>query len=214
MGLVDPGNRAAAVKAIVDDVTKRGNALTAGDVGYRYLLRALADSRRSDVIFNMNHQSEKPGYGYQLAHGATSLTEAWNADRRSSQNHFMLGHLVEWLYQDLAGIGLDPAAPGFKRIRINPQPAGDIEWVNASLETIRGKVTSHWTRRAGRFSLEIVIPANTTATVSVPARERTEVIVHAPAGAGHARQVSQEGGRTVFTVPSGKWTFVSTCCAE
>ena len=214
MGLVDPGNRAAAVKAIVDDVTKRGNALTAGDVGYRYLLRALADSRRSDVIFNMNHQSEKPGYGYQLAHGATSLTEAWNADRRSSQNHFMLGHLVEWLYQDLAGIGLDPAAPGFKRIRINPQPAGDIEWVSASLDTIRGKVTSHWTRRAGRFSLEIVIPANATATVSVPARERTEVIVHAPAGSGHARQVSQEGGRTVFAIPSGKWTFVSTCCAE
>jgi hypothetical protein len=105
MELVDPANRLAAVDAIVTDVTARGNALTAGDVGFRYLLRALADAGRSDVIFAMNHQSEKPGYGYQLARGATSLTEAWNADRRSSQNHFMLGHLVEWLYHDLAGIG-------------------------------------------------------------------------------------------------------------
>src|SRR4029078_7623253 len=99
----------------------------------RYLLWSPADSDRSDVIFDMNHQSEKPGYGYQLAHGATSLTEAWNADRRSSQNHFMLGHLVEWLYHDLAGIGVDPSGPGFKRIRIDPQPVGDITWVSASL---------------------------------------------------------------------------------
>ena len=63
------------------DVRKRGNALTAGDVGYRYLLRALADGGRSDVIFDINNQSGKPGYGMQLAKGATSLTEAWDAGR-------------------------------------------------------------------------------------------------------------------------------------
>jgi len=77
MDLVEPARRAEVLAAIVADVRGRGNALTAGDVGYRYLLRALADGGRSDVIFDMNNQSEKPGYGFQLAHGATSLTEAW-----------------------------------------------------------------------------------------------------------------------------------------
>jgi alpha-L-rhamnosidase len=91
--------------AIVRDVRNRGNALTAGDVGYRYLLRALADGGRSDVIFDINNQSDKPGYGYQLKKGATSLTEAWDAGRGSSQNHFMLGQIQEWFYHDLAGIG-------------------------------------------------------------------------------------------------------------
>ena len=66
MGLVEPAHRAAVLNAVVQDVTRRGNALTAGDVGYRYLLRALAEGGRSDVIYAMNNQSERPGYGYQL----------------------------------------------------------------------------------------------------------------------------------------------------
>jgi len=115
MGLVDPTNRAAVLDALVRDVRAHINALTAGDVGYRYLLRALADGGRSDVIFDMNNQSDKPGYGYQLAQGATSLTEAWTARRGSSQNHFMLGQIQEWFYHDLGGIGGDLTGPGFKK---------------------------------------------------------------------------------------------------
>ena len=140
-----------------------------GDVGYRYLLRALADGGRSDVIFDMNNQSDKPGYGYQLKNGATSLTEAWDARRSSSQNHFMLGQIQEWFYHDLAGIGCDPAGPGFKKIIIHPQPVGDVTWAKASYDSIRGKITSDWQRAGGKFTLRITIPANTTATVFIPA---------------------------------------------
>src|SRR5690606_28552867 len=121
-----------------------GNAVTAGDIGYRYLLRALAEGGRSDVIFDLNNQTEKPGYGYQLEHGATSLTEAWNARRSSSQNHFMLGQIMEWFYRDVAGIGFDPGAPGFKNVLIQPKPVGDLTWAKANYESIRGRVTTHW----------------------------------------------------------------------
>lgn len=214
MGLVDDAHRAAVVRAIVDDVKTHGNGLTAGDVGYRYLLRALADGGRSDVVFVMNHQSEKPGYGYQLAHGATSLTEAWNADRRSSQNHFMLGQIVEWLYHDLAGIGLDASAPGFKQVRIDPQPVANVNWVKASVDTIRGTVASRWTRSNNRFSLEVVIPANTTAIVSVPVDVGAHVTINAPPRAPRERLLRNEGGRAVFSVSSGTWTFTARCCAE
>ncbi len=71
LGLIPPAHRAAVLNAVVEDVSRRGNALTAGDVGYRYLLRALAEGGRSDVIYAMNNQSERPGYGYQLKRGAT-----------------------------------------------------------------------------------------------------------------------------------------------
>jgi hypothetical protein len=146
MGLVPARHRKAVLDAVAQDVRSRGNALTAGDVGYRYLLRALAEGGRSDVIFDINHQSEKPGYGYQLNQGATSLTEAWDAGRASSQNHFMLGQIMEWFYHDLGGIGCDQGGAGFKQIIIHPTVAGDLTWVNCSYDSIHGRVVSHWKR--------------------------------------------------------------------
>jgi alpha-L-rhamnosidase len=159
MGLVEPANRQAVLDAIVQDVTERGNALTAGDVGYRYLLRALAEGGRSDVIYAMNNQSEKPGYGYQLKMGATSLTEAWNARRSSSQNHFMLGQIIEWFYRDLAGICPDPMDPGFKKIIIKPQPVSDLSYVKASFNSIHGEIVSDWEHTNDSFILRVTIPA-------------------------------------------------------
>jgi len=146
-GLCEASNRAAVVDAIVRDVHAKG--LTAGDVGYRYLLRALADAGRSDVIFEMNNQTNNPGYGMQVAKGKTSLTEAW--DGGSSQDHFMLGQIQEWFYHDLAGIGCDPAGPGFKRIIIHPQPVGDLTWVKAGYKSIRGEIVSDWKLTPNRW---------------------------------------------------------------
>ena len=73
-GICEESNRAAVVDAIVADIRKRGNAFTAGDVGYRYLLRALADGGRSDVIFDMNNQTRRgPSCGScSFAKGASS----------------------------------------------------------------------------------------------------------------------------------------------
>ena len=134
VGLAPPDDVPAIVDHIVADMKSRGGALTAGDVGYRFVLQALADNGRSDEIFTVNNQSERPGYGYQLAHGATSLIEAWNANLGSSQDHFMLGHILEWFYRDLAGIQPDPNAIAFDRVIIKPAPVGDITWVKSALQ--------------------------------------------------------------------------------
>jgi hypothetical protein len=211
MNLCEPTNRAVVLDAIVADVCRHGDAITAGDVGYRYLLRALAEGGRSDVIFDMNNQSEKPGYGYQLKMGATSLTEAWNANRSSSQNHFMLGQIMEWFYADLAGIAPDPAGPGFKRIIIRPQPVGDVKWVKAAYYSTHGRIACEWEKAAGKFALHLEIPANTTATVFLPA--------HAPDGvkesgtraaeAACVHFLRQEKDRAVYEIGSGIYQFVS-----
>jgi hypothetical protein len=209
MGLVDATNRAGVLNAIVHDVRAHTNALTAGDVGYRYLLRALADGGRSDVIFDMNNQSDKPGYGMQLKKGKTSLTEAWNGG--ASQDHFMLGQIQEWFYHDLAGIGCDPAGPGFKKIIINPQPVGDVKWVKAGYNSIRGKIVSDWKRDGDKFELNVTIPANTTAMIHVPAKSAESVTEGGrPAASRNGVMLLwMENGRAVFAVDSGKYKFES-----
>jgi alpha-L-rhamnosidase len=209
MGICAPDNRAAVVDAIVRDVRSRGNALTAGDVGYRYLLRALADGGRSDVIFDMNNHTNKPGYGMQLAKGKTSLTEAW--DGGSSQNHFMLGQIQEWFYHDLAGIQNEPESPGFKWIVINPHPVGDVTWAKASYNSIRGKIVSDWKRDGNKFALKVTIPPNTRATIFVPAKSAESVMEHGkPAqGSDGVYFLGFENDRAVFAVESGIYDFKS-----
>ncbi|MCF7976274.1 MAG: family 78 glycoside hydrolase catalytic domain [Phycisphaerae bacterium] len=209
MGFCEPAHRERVLQALVDDVEKRGNAVTAGDVGYRYLLRALADGGRSDVIYAMNNQSEKPGYGYQLKKGATSLTEAW--DGGSSQNHFMLGHIMEWFYHDLAGIQCDPAAPGFKKIVIKPSPVGDLTFARASYDSIQGRISVHWSRTDRQFTLNVTIPANTTATVTVPSSGPDQVTEGGclAAAAPGVTFIKKDGNTIVFAVTSGTYTFES-----
>ncbi len=211
MGLVEETNRAAVLQALVTDVESRGNGLTAGDVGYRYLLRALAEGGRSDLIYAMNNQSDKPGYGYQLAQGATSLTEAWDAQRTSSQNHFMLGHIIEWFYHDLAGIQCDPAGPGFQRIIIKPQIVGDLTWAKGSYDSVRGKISSAWERHGDQFNLRLVIPVNTTATVYLPAATM-DSIRESGRNLGRVsgvQSVRWENGHAVLKVASGRYEFKS-----
>jgi hypothetical protein len=209
MGICAPQDRAAVVEAIVRNVRAPGNGLTAGDVGYRYLLRALADGGRNDVIFEMNNQSNKPGYGMQLVKGKTSLTEAW--DGGSSQDHFMLGQLQEWFYHDLAGIQNAPGSAGFKQIVINPHPVGDLTWTKASYDSIRGKIVCDWKREKNDFTLNVTIPPNTTATVLVPAGS-AEVVKEGGKSAREQAGINflrMEDGRAVFAVQSGEYSFES-----
>jgi len=164
-GLVETNRISSVTKALISDIKDKGN--TGGDVGYRYVLRALADAGASDVIYAMNNQSEKPGYGMQLKKGATSLTEPWSGDG-NSQNHFMLGQLNEWLYNDLVGIQLDPKAPGFKHFVISPAIVGDLTWAEASYDSVHGTIQCRWERSGNSLSLKVTIPPNTSAIIRIP----------------------------------------------
>jgi hypothetical protein len=130
-------------------------------------------ANRGDVVYDMMTQDAGPGYVYQLKHGATSLTEAWDTNPASSQNHCMLGHIEEWLYLGLAGIS--SAACGFKEIAICPEVVGDLTWVKADHRSMYGKIASQWRRDCDRLTLDVTIPANTTAQVHVPAKDAGSV---------------------------------------
>ena len=211
LGLVPEDCRARAVAALVDDIEGRGFAVSAGDVGYRYVLRALADAGRSDVIARMVRQRDRPGYAYQLEQGATSLTEAWDANRRNSQNHFMLGQVVEWFYQDLAGLGVDPDEPGFRNTLVRPQPVAGVSWAEASHDSPRGPVRVRWESGGGGFRLVLTVPPNATATVFMPSVE-PGAVSESGGPASRAEGVEflrREGDREVFRVEAGAYDFRS-----
>jgi alpha-L-rhamnosidase len=198
MGLVEPQNKQAVVDNLVADVRKNNNAITAGDIGFRYLLKVLADEGHSDVIFDMNSRADVPGYGYQLAHGATSLTESWQAYRFVSNNHLMLGHLMEWFYNDLAGIQY-PDASGSSQFTIKPQPVGDVTFARADYASPYGIIKTDWQVKGKAFALNVTIPANTTANICLPK--------------AYSKNISENGkpvSSTVIVRGSGIYHFDST----
>ena len=211
LGLVAPEHRKRVADALVADIRARGNAFTSGDVGYRYLLKALALEGHSDVIFDMNNQSEKPGYGYQLKLGATALTEKWDGGvgNFGSQNHFMLGQINEWFYHDLAGIAPDEASPGFRHVVIKPSVAGNLSWVKGRYESVRGPIITTWRREDDQFSLEVSIPPGATGTVFIPAA-RSEDVTEGGRRADtspHVHFIREEAGCIVYTIDSGTYHF-------
>ncbi len=170
LGMAPEPARAGLADKLVADIRSHGNHTDAGDVGYTYVVNALLEAGRSDVLFDMANEKSAPSYAAQLAAGATSLTEAWDANPHSSQNHLMLGHIEQWFYAGLAGIRLDPASPGLRHIVIRPEPVGDLKWVKASIDTFRGPVSVSWRRDGSSFQLEASIPPGMTADVIVPGK--------------------------------------------
>jgi hypothetical protein len=169
LGLVEPAHAGSVFEDLVRDVHARGNQVTAGDVGFRFVVEALRLNGRSGVLFDLITRPKGPGYLDQLRKGATTLTEAWDANPASSQNHCMLGHAEEWFYTGLGGINPDPAGPGFRKFIIKPQMVGNLSWVRASYDSISGTIRSSLRRTDRETILEISVPPNTTATVYIPA---------------------------------------------
>lgn len=211
--LAAPEHRRQLAHAIVADIRKRGNGLTSGDVGYRFLLKALAEAGRSDVIFDMNNQSDKPGYGYQLKMGATSLTEKWDASvgNFGSQNHFMLGQINEWFFSDLIGISSDEEHTGFKKIIIKPAILDSMNWVRGSFHSIRGNIRSEWNKTDNKLNLHITIPPNTTATVYLPATDAASVTEGGKpvATVKGVKFRKMEEGKALYEVESGVYHFIA-----
>jgi len=168
LDIVPEDHRAAVLSNLVADIRRHNNHVTSGDIGFHYLVRALTDGDRSDVLYDMLMRTDSPSYGYQLSRGATALTEAWDANPGSSQDHFMLGHAEEWFYRGLAGIDFDLDRAAEKRIWIHPQIVGDLKFVTASYKSVLGMISSRWQRQANTLRLDVSIPPGATATISFP----------------------------------------------
>ena len=205
LGLTPEKQRAAVLDALVADIRAHQNHTTSGEVGFHYAVEALLDGGRSDVLFDMLERTDAPSYGYQLAQGATSLTEGWDASH--SQDHFMLGSAEEWFYRGLGGINLNFSREGADRLVLQPALVGKIAWVRVRYHSAIGLVESNWRRGAHETVYTFVIPVNTTARIDVDADASGAVAVNgSPAAKAPGVIATQAGdGRIELTVESGKY---------
>jgi alpha-L-rhamnosidase len=194
----------------------RGHVGT-GLVGGQWLNRVLTAGGRPDISYGFATHTDYPSWGYMVAKDATTIWELWNGDTAdpamNSGNHVMLvGDLVIWLYEHLAGIQADPAQPAFKHIVMRPLVLGDLEFVTGSHQSPYGLVASHWRRDGKRLQWHVTVPPNTSATVSVPASAEASV-TESGQPVGDARGVKvlrREPGHVVLEVVAGEYRFEST----
>ena len=142
-----------------------------GILGTRYILDTLTKYGRADLAYKLVTQTTYPGWGYMIKEGATTLWERWEymaGGGMNSHNHIMFGSLDAWFYRVLAGIDQDASADGFRKITVKPHILSDLSYVSASVNTIRGSVSSSWRKEANALVLDLTIPVNSEAKVSLP----------------------------------------------
>lgn len=175
-GVVPPDRALAVVDLLEQRIAADGYYLDVGEVGLPALIDVLAAHDRHETLYRFACQSERPGYGYMLRHGATALTETWDGPTYGiSQNHFMLGAIDGWFYAHVAGLQQANGDRGFRDLVVRPRPCGGLTSARASYETARGIFSSSWTIEDGTFRLEVEIPPGARATIETPDGHRTTV---------------------------------------
>ncbi len=205
LGLADEADRKKVVQNLVDSIYKNNKALTAGDVGFHFLVHALDEGGASQLLYDMNNRNDVAGYGYQLKKGATALTESWAALEEVSNNHLMLGHIMEWFYTGLAGISQEENSVGYKHIKIRPQPVGDIIFAKGSFLSPYGLITSDWKKDNTNFLLRVNVPVNTTAAIYLPVTNKSFVYMNGEKVSNN--KIKLKDGNAIIETGSGEYTF-------
>lgn len=174
LGLVPEGYEDQVFANIVDKTENdcKGH-VSAGVLGIQHLMRGLTERGGLELAYKIVTNETYPSWGYMIKNGATTIWELWNGDTANpamnSRNHVMLlGDLLIWFYEDLAGIKNDPSSVAFKKIWMEPVFPKDLTHVNASYVSPYGKIVSEWKRNDNKLIWNITIPANTTATIKLP----------------------------------------------
>lgn len=214
-GLVEEPNRAQLGNRIVEIIEKENNGhLSTGLVGTQWIMRTLTDMGRSDLAYKLATNITYPSWGYMLENGATTIWELWNGDtahpRMNSQNHvMMLGDLLVWYYENLAGI--KSKANGFQTIVMKPELIDGLNTVDASYNSLYGKIRSSWKREKDTFEWQVTIPVNAKAQVYIPAKNAKSVTENGKRITEQAdiKIIGEENGRVLVELGSGQYQFLS-----
>ncbi|MGF2414889.1 MAG: alpha-L-rhamnosidase C-terminal domain-containing protein, partial [Ferruginibacter sp.] len=189
---------------------------TTGLIGTQYLFRGLTDYNNTNLAFTLASNTTYPSYGYMVANGATTIWELWNGNtadpNMNSQNHvMMLGDLITWFYENLAGIRTDKEAVGFKKITMKPSLPDSLHFVNAAYKSSYGLIKSNWKKNNSKLEWNISIPANTSARIFIPARAESDVTESGkPLNSDDIKIIGWKANVLTIEVPSGNYQFKST----
>ena len=217
--------REKAAAKLVENIKAHDWHLTTGFLGVSLLCPVLSDMGYSDVAYRLLQQESYPGWLYSVVNGATTIWERWDSYiaetgqfgdvGMNSFNHYSYGSVGEWFYNYVGGIKTDEKDPGYKHFTIAPTPGGDLNYANTTFESRYGTIVSNWKLENGTgFALDVVVPANSTATLSIPSDMVSAVMESGKNVLEDAVDgitfVECKDGRAVFELGSGSYHFAST----
>ena len=207
-GLVPKENHDVVLGNLIRDIHAKGDRLSTGFLGTASLMEYLP-VKDSELAYTLATQKNYPGWGYMVSQGASSMWESW--DGYSSRNHTPFCLISAYFFRHLAGIQPDYDVPGFKHVIINPSVVGDLEYVKAHHDALTGRIKCSWKRENKKLVLEVSIPANTTATIYVPAKSGSAVMESGKPADMQEDVVflRYEEGKAVYKVGSGNYSFQS-----
>lgn len=214
-GLIPESLRAKSAAFFAADVDKFKH-LTTGFVGTPLLCSTLSSIGRDDLAFMLLNRKEYPSWLYPVTQGATTIWERWDTqkpdgtiiDGMNSFNHYAYGAIGEWLYNYVAGLSIDPEKPGYKHILFSPHSGGGLTNAKAEIKSIYGVVKSAWEIKEGNFVYKVIIPANTTATVTLPkAKGATILLNEKPLTVSLKNSMKTYGNDLNVELGSGEYQF-------
>jgi alpha-L-rhamnosidase len=197
------------------------NHLNTGIIGTRYAMGVLSAVNRNDIAYRILNQTTYPSFGYMIKEGATTVWERWErlaSGGMCSHNHIMFGTPDVWFYNVLAGINLDKNGPGFRRLIIKPRFINRLDYVNASVNTLRGAISSSWKKAAKTVALQVIIPVNSTAKLILSEDKSMKIIIKEgnkiiwknnkfTNGRAGITSGKKENGSVIFNIGSGLYNF-------
>ena len=211
--LVPDNLRKAVFAHVIDKIMNEGKGhITTGLIGIQQLMRTLTTNGRPDIAYLLATTTSYPGWGYMLTQGATTIWELWNGNTAdpamNSANHIMMiGDLLTWYYEDLAGI--KAATPAFKTIEMKPIIVSDLKFVHASYQCPQGLIVSNRSMEENGFKWQIEIPANSKAMVYIPAASAAKIKENgSPVNLSKdIKLVGKTGDYVLLKIGSGKYNF-------
>lgn len=213
-GMIPDGKSQRVFTNIIKKLQNDNMHISTGVIGTQWLMRGLTQYGKPDAAFTVAANKTYPSWGYMIENGATTIWELWNGNtanpQMNSQNHIMLlGDLLIWMFEDLAGI--KAATPGFKEIEMKPSFVQQLYNVEANYESAAGNIKSHWNRKGSQIQWQIDVPANSSAIVHIPAATATSVKESGKA-IGNAEGVvlmKWENGIATLSIGSGNYQFTN-----
>ena len=202
--------RAQAARRLVANIEQYGDHITTGFLGTPYICNVLTDYGHSDVAYRLLLQESCPSWIYPITKGATTIWERWDSIRpdgsiikgMNSFNHYSYGAIGDWLYR--SAVGIRETSAGYKTISVRPHTGGGFDYMRASTRTPYGTVAVEWHAEGDRLhTLEVSIPANTTAEIFVPAPSADAVAE----SSATLRPHSFTDGYACYKVGSGNYRF-------
>ena len=175
--------------------------LDVGLLGSKAILGALSENGFAEVAYKVASQETYPSWGWWMVNGATTLLENWdiNAKTDISRNHIMFGEVGSWFFEALGGINPSEQQPGFKHVSLNPHFVKGLDQFNVNHQSIRGEISSSWKRVKKRIEYEVVIPANSTASLVLDKKAKPQ---------GDKLNSMIDGDQVIFQLTSGTYSFI------